>query len=225
MNNYWKFGYYVATYILAVVAIAGFVFSIVSSVETARAIEDVQNNLEASAKTLQQTGETFLRMQKELELANEPLLKFNKITWFKNGEITCENPPIGVMAVCTNLSKVPIQIYDIDVKVFYGTKEFNDTIQEIGNPKESIVAPGETISAGTIQKELFQKHLRNKQNPLTPPFLTIQLKADYSRLGAVNRFVYRCTQNIGFDCENNTWQMFPSEETIMELTHEVQNGN
>lgn len=218
MKNCWKIGYYIATYILALVAITGFIFSTRSSKNISEVLKSVQEDFASSTQTLQDTSKTLYDLQREFTLSNQPLIKFNKIKWFKDGEISCDNPPIGVLAICSNLSNVPIQIYETDARFFYGTKELDDITKEIGNPGVSIIAPGETHSVGTIQKELFQKYLGREKNVLEPPFLKIKLKIVYSRLGSTERYIYESTQNIGINCSNGNWQMYPSDETIFKVT-------
>ena len=138
MKNSWKIGYYVATYILALIAILGFVYSIVTSRSTSKILKDVQQELESS---------------------NKALIRVDKIGWFKEGEISCDNPPVGIFVNCRNFSNVPIQVYKTDVNFFYGTKELDDSTRTIGNAESSILPPGETYKVGTVQKELFQKYL------------------------------------------------------------------
>lgn len=198
MSSRWVKGYYVATYILALIAISGFVFSIITS---------------------QSTSEILKNMQQEFASSNQPLIRVDKIGWFKEGEISCDNPPVGIFVDCRNFSNVPVQVYKTDVRFFYGTKELDDTTKEIGNAESSILPPGESYKVGTVQKELFQKYLRHKKSILVPPFLRVKLEIVFSRLGSTERYIYKTTQEIGFDCSKpDVWQMYPSGEKISKVT-------
>lgn len=185
-------------------------------------MKNVQHEFTSSNKVLQETSKTLYDLQREFTFSNQPLIKFTEIKWFKDDKIeggfSCDNPPIGVAAICSNLSNVPIQIHETDAKYFYGTKELDDTTKQIGNSGGALIAPGESYHTGTVQKEIFQKYLGRQKSVVEPPFLKIKLKIVYSRLGFTERYIYESTQNIGFNCSNGNSQIYPSDEKISQVT-------
>lgn len=195
----WKIGYYSATYVLAVIAISGFIYSIITSQSTTNVLDN---------------------MQQELAFSNEPLVKIDNCGWFKEGEISCDNPPVGVYVDCRNFSNVPVQVRETDARFFYGEKEFTDAVRKVGGEASShILPPGEKFKVGTIQKELFQKYLGDKKSILVSPFLRVKLEVLFSRLGSTELYIYKSTQEIGFDCSKpDVWQMYPVEEQISRVT-------
>jgi len=197
--NKWKIGYYVATYILALIAILGFIFSIIMSKDTSTIMRNIQQELESS---------------------NVPIITINRHGWYKEeGEITCDNPPTGIYLECCNISNVPIQVYEIKMRFSYDGEDCPDPVSKLGEASSYILAPGEKFKHGVIRKEFFQKYLKNKKGNGIPPFIRSKSEIVFSRLNFTERYIYKATKEVGFDCTNyKSSQMYPLNEQISRVT-------
>jgi hypothetical protein len=181
----WEIFYFIANYILAAIAIAGFW----SSTRTSGKVQD-------SLRIIQRSLNSF----------SEPLIKVTKTDWMVTGGdgtniISRNNPPKGIMVSYTNVSRVPIQILHTELKVFYGKKLFDEPVQETTHPDDGpqILAPGESTSSGTMQAELFEKYLtQTKENIFTPPHLNYELKIKFSTMDGED-FTYHARQEVMFN--------------------------
>ena len=203
MNNKWKIGYFVATYILALIAISGFVFSIIT--------------FQSTSEVMQSASETLKDVQQEFAFSNQPFIRYDNYKWFKkegSGDIACDNLPVGILITYRNFSNVPIIIHNVDAQYFYGEKLLDDIVFTAGTNSSTILPPGEVSNVGTAQSELFQKYLGNQENILKPPFLKTQLNITFSRLDDSKRFVYKAKINIGFNCSNLKSVTHLENETI-----------
>lgn len=200
-----KIGCYLATCILAVIAIFSLIFSIIASRST--------------SKTSQRTTQTLKDMQQELAYFNQAYIKIDSCGWYKEGEISCNNPPVGIYANVRNFSNVPVKVCETSIRVFYGEKELEDAVSEIGGGTSHILPPGEVFDIGTVQKKFFQKYLGVKKSILVPPFLRVELRVVFSRLDSDEQHSYEAIRNIGFDCSvPDVLKIYPVEEQISRVT-------
>jgi len=183
LSNEWMKWYYVATYIIAVVAVVGLYISIRSSKEVSLALSTIQKGLVS---------------------LTDPLIKYSGHKWFMEGEnITCDSPPTGILISYKNVSNVPVMIEESSLKVFYGEKEFKDIVSTSKHEEDGtlILSPGETLQSGTMQKELFQKHLSTPKNPMLPPNIIVEFWVHFQSLGTKEYYLYKTKQEIFFNCE------------------------
>ncbi len=189
--------YYIATYILAAIAIAGFIGSTITSCRV---------------------SESLKTMQQEMAFSNQPYIGYDSYQWFKDegtGDIACDNLPVGIVINYRNPSNIPIIIHNVDAQFFYGEKLLGDIVFTAGSKSASILPPGETSNIGTKQSEPFQKYLGGHRDILKPPFLNTRLNITFSRLlDNSKRFVYKAKINIGFNCSNLTSMTYLENETI-----------
>lgn len=220
MHDNWKRGYYVATYILAFIAVFGSIISIIMSRSTSKVMKGMQQELATSNIMSQSISKVMKGMQQELATSNAPLVKIDGYGWVKDGtEISPENPPSGVYVSCYNVSRVPIQIHEMDIKFFYGKKAFPDAVAEIGEASSRIVSPGQHFKHIVKQKEFLQKHLRGKTNIAAPPFIRVEARIIFSSFNSTERYIYETTQEIGFDCSNyEATQRYTLTEEVSRLT-------
>lgn len=179
----WKKVYYIATCIIAVIAVLGFVSSINSSREVSEALRTIKNGL----ITL-----------------TEPLMLLEDYQWVVGGEneiVSKDNPPIGVILTYKNVSGIPVQIHKSNARYFYGEKELNEVTQKIGSDEgASVIAPPQgTMQLGTIQKDLFVKYLSTPKDFNLPPYFEVQLDIVYSRVNSQQKYQYRSRHRFLFD--------------------------
>lgn len=194
-NTNWQIFYYIATYIISLVAVLSLYLSIKSSRKTAEALTTVQKGFAS---------------------LTEPLIKVVGHEWLKDSDkISCQTPPIGILIFYKNMSNVPVLIEEPNFTVHYGEKLLNDVITKIQHKEDGykILAPGETMQAGTTQKELFQKHLCTPKNPLVPPNLIVEFKTKFISLSTREEYTYSAKIEVFFNCEQPD---FHSSRTIFE---------
>jgi hypothetical protein len=188
------FWYYVASYVLGVTAVAGFIYSIRSSRQVSAAVKDIQESLASAA---------------------EPLVQFTGYDWVWEGQPSCENLPHGIIFSIANVSRVAVQIHSSNSRYFYGQRELKDSVSSVGGSGAIIMPPGGHVQNGIFDKEFFQSHLKGKRNVFEPPYVTIEHTVEYSRLNDRRRFRYHTIQQIGFDCSQPLFKRFHAEtETV-----------
>jgi hypothetical protein len=178
----WLTWYYVATYVIALVALLSLYISINSSKKVSEALRTIQRGLTS---------------------LTDPLIKFVDYTWITDtGTISCETPPTGIMFTYQNLSNVPVIVTETVFRVFYGEKELNDIVSTVKHEEDStqILAPAQRLQSGTIQKELFNKYLSTPKNPMDPPNLLVEFSLRFQSLGTKDCYVYKTKQMIFFSC-------------------------
>lgn len=184
LSNGWVEWYYIATYLLAALAIAGFIWSIVSSKSTAKTVE---------------------RVQAALGTMVEPLVKVDNHQWEPEPgkKITCEHLPIGLFVVVRNRSSVPVQLYRTSFRTFYGRIELDEMVEntEVGASGTVILAPGEGLPLKQRQPNLFPRYLAENRRPsLEGAQFIIQIEVEYTGMQSTERKLYRTRQVLHFDC-------------------------
>ncbi len=178
----WVIWYYIATYVIAIVALISLYLSIRSSKKVNEALLDIQNGL--------------------LSLT-DPLVKIAGFSWIKEeGELSCENPPKGVMVAYQNMSNVPVLIEKSETEVFFGEKLLDDIVLTKTHKEDgfSLLAPGEVSQMGTLQNQM-KKYLATPKDPLAPPNIIFYLLLEYRSVTTNKRFRYRSKKEILFSCD------------------------
>jgi hypothetical protein len=169
--------YYISTYILAVIAIFGFIYSLISSSETTKTLDLIQR------KILSFT---------------DPIIKFEDYKWLYQDQLNCENPPIGINILYKNRSNVPIKL-KVDYEIYYGELKMGKALGTIGQKSEYIVVPGETLGFTSINKEFF-RNLKAKKRVFDPPLLKVRLSGRISDIAETRKYSIELTDAIGIDC-------------------------
>ena len=182
----WEICNHIATYVLAIVAILGFMYSINSSRQTSNTLRTVQTGVESLI---------------------EPIVKFKGYNWVKDGDkdLSCENPPKGILVSYANVSNVPVIIHSTSFRPFFGATEFeelqNDARIMARKSGPDILTPGDEMRSGTIHKEHFQEWLGTpKDDEFVPPHFNFILELEYSRLGSEKRYLYSTHREVYFTC-------------------------
>jgi len=187
MSELWVKIYSIATCIIAIIAILGFIFSIKSSHNVSKALKIIK---------------------KGLIPITEPLILFDDFQWIvsspdQNKVVSINNPPIGITFSYKNVSNIPVQIHESEAKYFYGKKELDDVTQSLGGSIDQggkiILSSQDKIQGGTIQKDLFLKYLSKPKDIITPPHLEIHFNIIYSRINSEERYHYKSKNRILFN--------------------------
>lgn len=115
INKFRKW-YYISTYLIAVVAIIGFIFSIYNSYQNSKQIVEF-------SKTLSAFENNMRKLERNMSLINEPLLKFIGCEFRlkdSSKELSCNNPPISIRVRYQNVSKVPLHVLNSDTVIKWG---------------------------------------------------------------------------------------------------------
>jgi len=169
----WEIFYFIANYVLAVIAIFGFLASVKTSGRVQKSIEVIQ---------------------KSMLTYTAPLLKVSNTTWVSHPasqpDSTVQKPenntPTGILVPYINASKIPVIIEKTDLKVYYGTKLFDEPSQDLWHPQDGtkILAPGEENQMITMQPKLFKEYLGKPQNNSTvPPSFKLRFKDRFFNYG------------------------------------------
>lgn len=193
----WEILYFISTYILALVAVVGFI---------------------TSQKSSEKVSKTLKLIQKGLSSLSEPLLKFSGYQWVVSGNgtniISISNPPKGILFSYTNVSNVPIQLIDSHFQVFFGEKLLDEPGAVVGTEtKETfIIAPNESIQSGTVQEDFFVKYLGKPKDRNHPPHINIKLEIDFKTMDG-EEYHYKIHKEIHFDIAQPGFQ---SSKTLRE---------
>ena len=179
----WLQSYYIATYVIAAIALFGIVLSLFTSRRTSKALKAVEEGFES---------------------LTTPLVKFRDYEWFneeKKAPLSCANPPIGILITYQNFSNVAIQIHQQFVHVFYGDSQLGMNVPHLGSEESSsILAAGQVIQTAILQKDEFQRHLRISKPRFQPPHVRIDIHMVFSRLNDPREFNYKGEIEVHFDC-------------------------
>jgi hypothetical protein len=161
---------------------------------------EVIKTSENTVKTLAQISQTFKQAYDILEPFSKPLVRIDKYKWTTEAkEISSESLPHGIIIYFKNISLVPIEVFDSDLRVFYGLKKFDDITHKLGDGeinRNTILAPGESSSAFNQQPELFKKYLSARKSLYEEPTLIVELKVVFSKLNDTKKLTYHARQKI-----------------------------
>jgi len=191
--------YYIANYILAVIAIISLFLSIRSSRKVSEELKFLKNGL------IHYT---------------EPIIKMTDYAWIKKGqeELSITNLPTGIQTIITNVSTVPAQITKKILKVFYGQLELSEIIMEHGMNNKTIFGVNESMTLMNIQENKFREHIKETHRFFQVPALSIEVDIEYSDLKGEKKFLYHTKQIIQFDPRIPEQKLAtPIEETIKYL--------
>lgn len=176
--------YYVASIVIAVFAVLGFIYSQASS-------KKVSNTLAA--------------MSSSFDLLSQPMIKLTKWDWCveKNEPISSNNPPIGIMIVYGNVSSVHLIVLDCKFSVYYGDKLLDEPSSIVGSKPagESILSPGEMLHSRTIIKDLFVRYSTIEKDVSVAPHFSVKLEAMFKTIDG-RKYSYRVHREIHFDTRN-----------------------
>lgn len=179
----WEKSNYIATWVIAIVAVAGFTYSIWASSQATKTSEHV-------TKTLQ-------GIESSLAAQLVPTIGFSDFNWIalKGDE---SGLPIGIVLEIMNTSSVPIQLGEGGAKYYFGDDELPES-EHIYDPSgETILYPGKDTQYRTQNKKAFQGFLKDTQIS-APPFLRVEFEAIFRRLNHEIKYKYRTIVLIGFD--------------------------
>ena len=174
-----KKGYYFATYLLAFIAIIGFIWSIISSNQTSKTLEKLDKGLNS-----------FL----------EPILVFGDYVWLGDKPLNCENPPNGINLLYKNASNIPIRFLNYDLISYYGDYKINQS--ELNHdPADKLISSGEVFGMTIIfGNAKIQDMMKNKTNVLHAPFFRFDLTAIISTLDGSKKYKINLINDCGVDC-------------------------
>jgi len=193
--------YYVANYILAVIAIVSLFLSISSSRKVSKELGFLKNGL------IHYT---------------EPIIKMTGHAWIKKGieELSSENLPTGIQVFITNASTVPAQVTKSTLKVFYGILEFDEIVQSYGvENTKFILGIRETFTLMNLQENKFKEYIKVTHRYFQEPTLSVKVTIEYASLKDHRKFIYRTKQIVQFDGRNPIQSLCtPVDESIEYLS-------
>lgn len=176
--------YIFPTWILAIMAVIGFIFSVRSSLEFATKLNELTK--------------TLVNLEKQVELSFTPLLKLVDYRWIikdKTKDISCQNAPIAIDIAYKNVSRVPLRMIDNEIDFYLGELKLSITIRN--ESKESILSPGE------MWHNTFSgiKNFTSKPKKLNErPLIRIKSLIKYSNIEGNVFYIYEATHIIPFSC-------------------------
>ena len=182
--NLWVQWYFIATYILAGIAILGFAWSIRSS---------------------RKVSETLSIISDAIGAMTIPLIKFAEYRWLmaKENEDATSLSPVGVKICLRNVSNVPLQIRKRELKCSYGRRVFNEQTHVTGEDSPTILAPGDGIFASDKQTKLYIEYLTRPQpKDFIEPAFKVSVRIEYSKLWKSDHYVYFTERLLVYDPEN-----------------------
>lgn len=186
-------GYYISTYLIAVIAIIGFVFSTYNSYQNSKQIIEV-------SKTLSGFERNIRKLERNISLINEPLLKFVGAQWRlkdSSKELSCNNAPVAIRLAYQNVSKVPLVIENTSLVIKYGKLPLPVTSEAKFN--EMILVPGEQFHWTYSGQDLTQATSVSKGSD-TDPLLSIESDIGFSDIERSKKYKYIAIHKIPFSC-------------------------
>jgi len=177
--------YYVATMMIAVIAIAGFILSIIS----------FNSSIESSSKLFSHID----KIRERTMWVTDPIVKLTNISFLCDNvnKVSCDKPPYGIQLTYTNYSNVPITVYKTEHKCFWGSKPFEQP-EKLIEGGTFILAPKESANACSIRREEFKKYWGNKDNRTE---VKVVMEIQYSQMGDDKKYTYRGKRTLTYNCK------------------------
>ena len=186
LSNRWLKTYYIATLFIAIAAVAGLYVSF-SSIRTAKEV----------SKTLEE-------MQAGLNKITQPMIKFKEYVWYREtGELSCDNPPIGIHIYFYNASGVAVEVLDREVDLFYGERKLPEAEVIVGRELSGLIlCTGEKSGMKSIRAKEFKEYFSSPKPIDRPPHLRVKLTVRFRRFYDTQEYIYRATLELAFNCAN-----------------------
>ena len=176
--------YFIATYVLAVIAVFGFFMSICSSKKSSKTMNSIVKSLTAFV---------------------EPVIKYSNIRFQPDPpQINCEHPPNLINVTYRNTSNIPIKLSIESLEILYGDKPIYSGPKSNPPNEPSLLSPGEPWGLTQSIDKAVQSTMVNKTNMFLPPFIKLNFKAKISTLDDQKKYFVHLEHQIGFDCTNYT---------------------
>lgn len=186
--------YYIATYLIALVAILGFIFSIIGLRQNSERLTSVAHTLTGLEKNIRS-------LQNNIEEYNKPLIKFVGYEWaLEDSEkpLSCENPPIAIKISYINVSRVPLKINDYEIGVKFG--EVNLPFETEYRTKEMILAPGERFTYTYSSDTEMKKYSSRNKSPRSEPLFSVSSMIKFTKIEGDVEYEYQAIHKIPFSC-------------------------
>jgi hypothetical protein len=178
----WEIANHVSTFIVALIAVLGFVYAIRSSNETAKVLSNVSQGIVS---------------------ITAPVLYFNEYDWFRGDFFDCENPPVGINIKYANGSNMPIKIIKnyITVGTFVGDTVRGNYLLTLCDTLQSILSPKDVKAVSfTFNKEI-QGLFVNKTMSGKPPYVYVRFNGVISNLSESVIYDVQLAHFIKYDCK------------------------
>lgn len=200
-EDLFKKSYYIATIIIALVALTGLYWSY-KSMETS-------NNVATTLEGLKINFESMI----------SPVVSYKGYKWMmtKPGGISCMNPPSGIAIEYHNPSNVAVVISKVRAEYFYGDQPIDEIHQSIGGKASKMLVPKESSFITTTQSGPFNKYLsKDKNTSLNPPFFNITLEVRFSRYGDNKEYKYYTKRQFLFNCK------YPNQTSVVNIEEHIE---
>lgn len=209
--------YYIATYILAIIAVLGFVFSIMASKEMSQTLISVQESSREVSNTLFGMERLIKTMQDQFILVTKPVIKCVDLRLRSANEykkMSCDNLPISIYVTYQNTSSVTIQVTDVKLDMFYGIFEIKEEKYETVGTKQIILSPYQTYYIERNDEISFKKFLGKPKDKKATPHMRFVLTICYSSIGQQYKFMYRTEYELLYNCKHaEDWESILKNET------------
>lgn len=172
----------IATFMVAVMAVAGFSYAVKSSKETSKAIKSVTDGIKSFTS---------------------PVIYFSEYTWLIGKNFDCENPPNAINVKFENGSNMPIKVINSHITI--GTY-INDKIKlnyqrTLLDSTEHIITDKYPMALTFPIYDEMKKVLINKTKGKNPPFVYLRFNGKISNLSESIIYNVQLGYFIEYDCE------------------------
>lgn len=178
--------------VIAVVALVGFAYTIISNRDTSKTLSD-------TSKALETIKETF-------EIYTNPILEFHDFNWFNDNKkpLSCSNPPCGINYEYKNKSNFPIKLIIQKNEILYDGEilSSNQPLHQDEVEKETVIAPQSTIGFTVIKNDEFKTILAHNTSGYNGPRLELRIAGVISSLSGSKKYNIDITDHIVLSCDN-----------------------
>lgn len=195
--NWFKKYQWIATWLIALAAIVGATYSVVTSRKTSQTLENVAGTIDAVKETLT----TPLVGVKEIELNRPP------------GDPSCDKPPVALVVVYHNPLIIPVQIHHVESTMWWGEKKLEPV--ERRGPKEGatrIMTKDMTKQFIHRFSDYLRQRLSKSDDMWKSPFMKVYFEIIYSRVNDEQKFKYYAYRTIGYDCRKAVFRVQVDED-------------
>jgi hypothetical protein len=182
--------YFIASIIIAFIAVLGFVVSMCTSAKT--------------SKVLNETSETLKLLNRNLGSMVEPYIDISRFEFIPStGPLSCQHPPGGIHIRFRNTSNIPIIVTDAELRTSIGGVVIEKSSNSVNDTSDEIILPSGAETGMTIKNPTFRELLKDKKDILLPPYVRIDFVATISTFDGFKIYKVNLVDDIGVSCESN----------------------
>ena len=184
IHSWWQQAYFIATFIIALIAVSGFIYSAITSKKLSSLFEKSSKNHSDIEKSISLLQKSISLLQEGIDVYTKPSVDLRNIDTFSPPN---DDSIVGLALNLINSGKTHVKVTSIDVDGKVGQEPFPRPNATGDHPEQGafMLRPEQVYQLQLIRAECFKKHLTPR--PYGPemwaePHVVIEINVEFQTL-------------------------------------------